>query len=317
MLYIPFLQPLVDWLTNIVVRFAQWLNGIELPFGLDPIWMFSGLLVFGGFVFPFIVALFYMSWKEQQRASLLTEMERDLGWERKPACGLRQTSVILRSLNAEGSGHLKNLINAYLLRMVYDGRLQPVMSNTQEGHVQALSIGKRKQESLPLHPDDAETEQIFFQMLKEAAGSDNVFQPQELTDYMKTHKREMKMFVARFREKMNKAQLQARREEVRKVLAFRKFLKEFTVSNERRAYEVQLWRDYLVYATLFGFGEQVRADMHEMNPDFFQLDSRVANINLAYEMSAFESDLSSYALEVQTFDPLSWLVEKVGQLFRK
>ena len=57
--------------------------------------------------------------------------------------------------------------------------------------------------------------------------------------------------------------------------------------------------------------------MHEMNPDFFQLDSRVANINLAYEMSAFESDLSSYAHEVQTFDPLSWLVEKVGQLFRK
>lgn len=317
MLYIPFLQPLVDWLTNIVVRFAQWLNGIELPFDLDSIWMFSGLLVFGGFVFPFIVALFYMSWKEQQRASLLTEMERDLGWERKPVCGLRQTSVILRSLNAEGSGHLKNLINAYLLRMVYDGRLQPVMNTTQEGHVQALSIGKRKQESLPLHPDDAEAEQIFFQMLKEAAGSDNVFQPQELTDYMKTHKREMKMFVARFREKMNKAQLQARREEVRKVLAFRKFLKEFTISNERRAYEVQLWRDYLVYATLFGFGEQVRADMHEMNPDFFQLDSRVANINLAYEMSAFESDLSSYALEVQTFDPLSWLVEKVGQLFRK
>ena len=59
----------------------------------------------------------------------------------------------------------------------------------------------------------------------------------------------------------------------KKLLGFKKFLEEFTLSNERHAYEVNLWKDYLIYATLFGCGEQVRKDMKQINPEFFQMDT--------------------------------------------
>ena len=319
MLYIPFLQPLVDWLTKMIAGFAQWLNAIDLPFGINPIWMFSGLLVFGGVAFPFFGAMFYMAWKEQQRALLLTRMERDLNWWREPVCSLRQTSTILRSLNAEGSGHLSRLVNAYLLRMLYDGRLKPVAATDADGkgEGQALAIGRMQRFQLRQYDDDAEAEKLLFRMLKAAAGSDQVFQPCELTDYMKRHRDEFKTLVSLFRHKLTVAELKADSEEVRRVLGFRKFLREFTLSNERHACEVQLWRDYLVYATLFGCGEQVRRDMQELNPDFFKMDARIASINMGFELSSLEADLWHYSEEVQDFSPLEAAANAGVRFFKK
>ena len=122
MLYIPLLQPLVEWLTNLIVRFAQWLNGIPLPFGLDPIWMFCGILVFGGAIFPLVAGLIVVALREQARSALLSQMQNGLGWCREPVYGLKQTNIILYSLNVMDGSNLKNLINAFLLKMVYDGR---------------------------------------------------------------------------------------------------------------------------------------------------------------------------------------------------
>ena len=298
------MQTLVDWLTQLIIRFSQWLASIHLPFGLDPIWMFSGILVFGGVLFPFVAALFYMSWKEQTRSSLLTKMQQDLSCWREPVCSLLQTNTILYSLNAMDGANLKNIINAYLLRMIYDGRLKPkndclevcstpptsppsyFPSPREEG----LGVG-----SFTPHSDDASAEAALFSILKEAAGKDRTFQPQELTLYMNQHRQEMKTFVLRFRNRMTLSQLKAEKDTVRKVLGFKKFLEEFTISNERHAYEVQLWRDYLIYATLFGCGEQVRKDMHQLNPDFFKFDARIANINLNFELGDLESDLFHYS----------------------
>ena len=57
-------------------------------------------------------------------------------------------------------------------------------------------------------------------------------------------------------------------EQVRQVFGLKKFLKEFTLANERHVSELGLWKDYLVYAELFGIADQVRADMQKINPEF-------------------------------------------------
>lgn len=302
MLYIPLLQPLVEWLTNLIVRFAQWLNGIPLPFGLDPIWMFCGILVFGGAIFPLVAGLIVVALREQARSALLSQMQNGLGWCREPVYGLKQTNIILYSLNVMDGSNLKNLINAFLLKMVYDGRLKPVIDNSGEpGDVQALAIGAGgKNESLT-HPDDQKAEEMLYKMLKAAAGKDRVFQSKELNDYMKSHKQEMRTLVLMLRHRMTKAEIKADRENVRRVLGLKKFLEEFTISNERHAYEVQLWKNYLVYATLFGCGEQVRRDIRQMNPEFASLDARIGNINFNFEFADTERDVENAALDVKFF----------------
>ena len=198
--------------------------------------------------------------------------------------------------------NLKNLINAFLLKMVYDGRLKPVIDNSGEpGDVQALAIGAGDKNESLTHPDDQKAEEMLYKMLKEAAGKDRVFQSKELNDYMKSHKQEMRTLVLMLRHRMTKAEIKADRENVRRVLGLKKFLEEFTISNERHAYEVQLWKNYLVYATLFGCGEQVRRDIRQMNPEFASLDARIGNINFNFEFADTERDVENAALDVKFF----------------
>ena len=63
-----------------------------------------------------------------------------------------------------------------------------------------------------------------------------------------------------------------RLEEVRQVFGLRKFLKEFSLLDERHVQEVKLWKDYMIYATLFGIADQVIKDMKKINPEYFNMD---------------------------------------------
>ena len=74
--------------------------------------------------------------------------------------------------------------------------------------------------------------------------------------------------------------------EMRQVFGLRKFLCEFTLLDERHAKEVTLWKDYMVWATLFGISQQVMADMRKINPDYFSLDTLAAQMANASTLPA-------------------------------
>ena len=64
--------------------------------------------------------------------------------------------------------------------------------------------------------------------------------------------------------------------EVRQLFGLKKYLQEFSLLNERHVEEVALWKDYMIYATLFGIADQVIRDMKRINPEYFKMDE-VAN----------------------------------------
>ena len=71
-----------------------------------------------------------------------------------------------------------------------------------------------------------------------------------------------------------------RLDEVRQVFGLKKFLKEFSLLDERHVGEVSLWKDYMIYATLFGIADQVIKEMKKINPEYFNMDqvaSQMAN----------------------------------------
>ncbi|NMB36762.1 MAG: DUF2207 domain-containing protein [Bacteroidales bacterium] len=55
-----------------------------------------------------------------------------------------------------------------------------------------------------------------------------------------------------------------------KVLGFFKYLLDFTIINERKAVEVHLWQDYLVFATLFGIADKVAKELKDIDPIAFE-----------------------------------------------
>ena len=58
-------------------------------------------------------------------------------------------------------------------------------------------------------------------------------------------------------------------------MGLKRYLKDFSLLEERHAVEVSLWDEYMVYAQLFGIAKQVRKDFQKICPEYFEL-SRVA-----------------------------------------
>ncbi|NLL37889.1 MAG: DUF2207 domain-containing protein [Fretibacterium sp.] len=52
------------------------------------------------------------------------------------------------------------------------------------------------------------------------------------------------------------------------LVGFRRYLQDFTLINERRVVELELWDDYLVFAALYGIAEQVATEFLALYPDF-------------------------------------------------
>ena len=58
--------------------------------------------------------------------------------------------------------------------------------------------------------------------------------------------------------------------ELKELLGLKKYLQDFTIINERNAVEVELWDDYLIYASLFGIADKVAKDFQNIYPKYFE-----------------------------------------------
>ena len=58
--------------------------------------------------------------------------------------------------------------------------------------------------------------------------------------------------------------------QARNVVGFKNFLNDFTLSSQRETFEAQLWKEYLVYAALFGIADKVASQLKDIDPSFFK-----------------------------------------------
>ena len=107
----------------------------------------------------------------------------------------------------------------------------------------------------------------------DAAGSDRILQPKELKNFMSHNPQRVEEMMKVAMQKMSIKDVNKDMENVRKVYGLQKFLKDFTLANERHVQEVALWKEYLVWAELFGISKQVRKDMMKINPEYLKFDN--------------------------------------------
>lgn len=214
------------------------------------------------------VAYLWYVWRARRRAN------KDLLWYRDiPLNGnLQQANDILNAYRYFGTDY-NNLLSACILKLI-DLRaisIKPVQ-NKKGKMVSSFVINEFQ---------DASNQPLLLRKLhtifKIAAGDDAVLEPKELKSYMKKTSNESvtDSFINTLHTKTALSSYKDRQDEVRQVFGLRKFLKEFTLLDERGINEVTLWKDYMIYATLFGIADQVIKDMKKINPEFFNMD-RVA-----------------------------------------
>lgn len=77
------------------------------------------------------------------------------------------------------------------------------------------------------------------------------------------------------------------------MFGFKKYLEDFTIINEREAKEVELWKEYLVYAQLFGIADKVSKQFKNLYPNYFE---EKLNLDRNVDILFINSLANSYAI---------------------
>lgn len=199
---------------------------------------------------------FYYVWRQRRRVM------KDLLWYRDLPYGgnLQQVNDVINAYKYLGADY-NNLLSACILRLIDDG---------------AISIQEKRFviHDLPENKEYPKLLQMVHKIFRDAAGSDTILEPKELKSWMKNNHNQKftDSFIQTLHTKTRIYQYRDQEDEVRKVFGLKKFLKDFTLLDERNVGEVTLWKDYMIYATLFGIAEQVIRDMKKINPEYFNMD---------------------------------------------
>lgn len=233
------------------------------------------MLIFISFIFLTMFSpLLYVIYRWWKKRRFRKQLEKELTWYRDiPYQGdLHHSNAVCNAIGYGSFYDTKNLLSAYIMRMLYRGELViKEESNPDSAKVkQYMGIGRAP--SINTNNKDGRLENRLYQIFTKAAGEDQILQPKELERWMGKNWRELEGFVNQLKPDMSLNQCKNEIEQVRQLAGLRKFLLDFTLVNERHAKEVSLWKDYLIYASLFGIADQVRKDMQAINPEFFKMD---------------------------------------------
>lgn len=167
------------------------------------------------------------------------------------------------------------IIGVYFLKWILDGTVKVLPDAS--GSKKKLNLDFRNE--VPAFSDEAE--KMLYEMASEAAGANGILETKELEKWGMKHDKKF----AKLPEKISNIGFgwlagkgymagpekctERGQAEACHVIEFKNFLKDFTLSNERGAEEVVLWKNCLVYAQLFGIADKVAKQFKDLYPTQF------------------------------------------------
>lgn len=239
--------------------------------------------VSSGIAMFFTILIMYLVFRKPVRSMLGKKSKREIrqvagisnlknvNWYREiPLEGnLDAAHQVLTDLGV--SGKKNNLALAEILRLVHGGYLKA--SRALEGPIKLTFTDKDFRQLDPSAQD-------FYKILKDAAGGDHVLEDKEFSSWARGHDTEVYNWSSEaitrsltfLKHKAWRNYGKYSREgqtEVRHLVGLRKFLEDFTLVKERETVEAGLWKEYLVYAALFGLAEKVSRQLKDIDPALF------------------------------------------------
>ena len=232
----------------------------------DDLWAFVLLVVMiiGGGLLCLVAYLLYIWWQRRK-------VMKNLSWYRDiPYQGNLQRVNDVLNAYSYGSADYNNLLSACILKLINMGAISIEQHLNEKGkNVQNFVIHDLK---------NADRQPKLLRMVhnifQKAAGKDTILEPKELKTWMKASYNQSytDSFIQTLHTKTSIYQYKNELEDVRQVFGLKKYLKEFSLIDERHVQEVSLWKDYMILATLFGIADQVIKDMKKINPEYFNMD---------------------------------------------
>jgi len=166
-----------------------------------------------------------------------------------------------------------DLTAAYIMRIIFLGGFFIEKQMDDNGKMKAM-LRVRKQWHLNeglYSRRDTDAMRELYQIIKAASGADLTLQKKEIKQFKKKQGQEM---IKSFYAKRVIDDFKLEKTDVQQIMGFKKYLDDFTLTDQREIPEVGLWDEYLVYATVFGNADKVMKSMKKVAPDYFKLENR-------------------------------------------
>ena len=240
-------------------------------------------MIVGFFVVPIVGIIWYFIYVWRARK----KVNKNLLWYRG---NLQQANDMINAYKYFGTDY-NNLLSACILKLIDLGAISIE---------QRLNSKGKSEQNFVIHELKNQGDQPLLlrkihSMFKTAAGDDTILEPKELRSFMRSSKNESitDSFINTLHTKTSISNYKERLDDVRQVFGLKKFLKEFSLLDERHVNEVSLWKDYMIYATLFGIADQVIKDMKKINPEYFNMDQVAAQMANDHTLPIIYSTLHS------------------------
>ncbi len=228
-----------------------------------------GAFLFVVVVFPIMIGMGYKYRKSIFGTRKITGWYRDV-----PLGGNIPAAYYIYKKGCLVSNGQSGILGVYFLKWIMDGVVRVIPDGRNRKRV-SLDFSAEA----PDFPDSCEKE--VYSIAREAAGSNLILETNELNRWSEKNADKFMSIPEkiesagfgwladrRYMEGLTRCS-EAGKAEARRVIEFRNFLKDFTLSRERGAEEVALWKEYLVYAQLFGIADKVAKQFRKLYPEQF------------------------------------------------
>lgn len=187
------------------------------------------------------------------------------------------------------------IIGALILSMINKGSLEPQIDES----VGFLGKVKESVNLKLIKEPDTFPELSLYKLLSASAGEDGILQEKELEKYSYKYPEKINSFVDGIRESGEsefisqggfadgagnciKDLSDKGKKELAEIMGLKKYLEEFTLIAERKISETAIWKEYMVYATLFGIAEKVLKQFEKVYPEkILEIESYNRNVIIA------------------------------------
>ena len=212
--------------------------------------------------------------RKQRKKELLGGKMKDVAWFRGvPVEGDLRKAAGVKTVIEPSLTDGENLTAAYITRLFYKGAF------AVEPDMKGKSVIKVKDFAAPETENagkDLRQEYDLYTFFREAAGDDSTLQTRELKRWITRNAKRVYEWQEQNLTHDNLDSLEAK--EVREVCGLRKFLKDFTLIEDRGVVEVGLWNNYLIFASLYGIADQVKKDFQKVCPEYFELSKTAGQL---------------------------------------
>ena len=233
------------------------------------------------------------------------------GWYRDVPLGGNMSAAyyaLAKGDRMESKDYSNNLIGAYFLRWVLDGIVTVQPDPKKKNHVN-LSFEKEM-----TFPEAVEND--LYQMVREASGDNLILEDGEFEKWSKKSFKKVSNIPEREKTRGRKwfqdHHLLVKgdnctpegKEEACHLIEFKNYLQDFTLSKERGAIEVGVWRDFLIFAALFGIADKVAKQFQQLYPGQFEQFTGAANLNTStlFDLMRVSNNISATAMRNASYE---------------